>query len=493
MIEARKIAENAVRALDALKAQVSGLEREVNSVLAEVFRYEAINIQEIHTFLKEPWCILPKSREEWWVVIPRWVGTQVGWLERATETYNVFVVNRYSHWLGEIPEDLRERLELPPPVDVKVGDGKMTAGPEVAQKFKHHLRGQDAEGRWNIVRGHEFDLIAEIIKMGSLPFTPRPVNPADLVKEPKARGFLAQAELEHERLAWDEFLKWGAIGVYWPFGCRKSVFGMRAITRISGKKLVVVPTRMLIDQWNARLRNWTEGENIRTMVCTYQSWDRVKNHDWDLVIFDEAHRLPANTFSRMSTVRTKYRIGLSGSPYREDGRTNHIFALTGKPVGTDWNYFIRAGLISKPQVEVRIVGGWREKARATEEEVRATKGRALVFCDSIEQGKSLASRLDCPFVHGQTNGDRLAAVNGARICVVSRVGDEGLSLQDLDKVIEVDFLGASRRQESQRVGRLFHSGGRGKYVALMTQDEFDRFEGRFLALEEKGIKIEVRG
>ncbi len=487
----KTITDNAIRALEALDVQVSGIKAEFGRLFSELSKYQAINFQEVQSFLKEPWCILPKSRDEWWITIPRWVGTQVGWLERSTETYNVFVVNRYSHWLGGIPDELRDRLELPAPVDVKVQDGKMRATPEVAQKLKHHLRGQEEDGSWNIVRGHEFDLIAEIIKMGSLPFVPRPVSAGSLVHNPKVRGFLSENELEHERVAWNEFLKWGAIGVYWPFGCRKSVFGMRAITRISGKKLVVVPTRMLVDQWNARLRNWTEGEILRTTVVTYQSWDRVKNHDWDLVVFDEAHRLPANTFSRMSTVRAKYRIGLSGSPYREDGRTNHIFALTGKPIGTDWNYFIRAGLISKPQVEVRIVGGWREKARITEDEIRVTKGRALVFCDSIEQGKALASRLSCPFVHGQTHGDRLATVNGSRVSVVSRVGDEGLSLQDLEKVIEVDFLGASRRQESQRVGRLFHSGCRGRYITLMTQDEFDRFEGRFLALEEKGIKVEV--
>lgn len=35
-------------------------------------------------------------------------------------------------------------------------------------------------------------------------------------------------------------------------------------------------------------------------------------------------------------IDTKYRIGLSASPYREDDRTEYIFALTGMPVGIDW-------------------------------------------------------------------------------------------------------------------------------------------------------------
>lgn len=491
MTSFKDLADHARKSLEAVESYAFGMKDRLNGMIGELAKYENISSEGIQSFLKEPWCILPKGREEWWVLIPRWVGTQVGWLERSTETYNIFVVNRYSHWLGGIPDGLRDKLELPAPVDVRVSDGKMSADTEVAQKLRHHLRGQDENGRWNIVRGHEFDLIAEIIKLGSLPFVPKSVAAEDLVQSPKLSGFLLKPELEHERQAWTEFMKWGAIGVYWPFGCRKSVFGVRAITRVKGRKLVVVPTRMLVDQWCDRLRQWTS-ESYQTSVVTYQSWDRVKDKDWSLVVFDECHRLPANTFSRMSTVRAKYRIGLSATPIREDGRTNHIFALTGRPVGTDWNYFVREGLISKPQVEVRIVGGWREKAAITEAETKSTKGRALVFCDSIDQGRAIAARLGCPHVHGETRGDRLAAINAARISVVSRIGDEGLSLQDLEKVIEVDFLGSSRRQESQRVGRLFHSGGKGRYITLMTQDEFDRFEGRFLALEEKGIKVEVR-
>jgi DNA excision repair protein ERCC-3 len=239
---------------------------------------------------------------------------------------------------------------------------------------------------------------------------------------------------------------------------------------------------------------WNHDERhlfVEVRVVTYHSWETIRREDWDLVVFDEAHRLPANTFSRFATLRTKYRIGLSGSPYREDGRTNHIFALTGYPIPVDWTEFIRKGIIAKPEVEVRIVSGWNEKIRITEEEIKAEKGKAIVFCDAVEPGRFLASRLRCPHVYGGTK-NRLDILNGTRISVVSRVGDEGLSLPDLRKVIEVDFHGSSRRQEAQRVGRLFHANGKGQHIVLMTRNEYDRFEGRFLALEEKGIKVEVR-
>ncbi|MGI0148687.1 MAG: DEAD/DEAH box helicase family protein [Thermoplasmata archaeon] len=491
----KAITDNAVRALEALDVQVSGVKAEFGRLFSELSKYQAINFQEVQNFLKEPWCILPKSREEWWVVIPRWVGTQVGWLERATETYNIFVVNRYSHMLGGISDELREKLQLPEPIKATVENGELKTGAKITRAMQEHLGRQIEPGRWAVKVGHEFELMAELIRLGSLPFSMRPVNQSDLNLSMKLGGPLADLR-DYERAAWAEFLKRGSICITWPFGVGKSTFGAYAVAVTRGKRLIVVPSRTLVEQWEGRLREWcgivtnaTTSSEVR--VVTYHSWETIRKEEWDLVVFDEAHRLPANTFSRFATLRTKYRIGLSGSPYREDGRTNYIFALTGFPIPVDWTEFIRKGIISKPEVEVRIVSGWTEKVRIAEEEVKSEKGRTIVFCDTIAPGRFLASRLRCPHVYGDTK-NRLDILNGTRIAVVSRVGDEGLSLPDLRKVIEVDFHGSSRRQEAQRVGRLFHSNGKGQHIVLMTRDEFDRYEGRFLALEEKGIKVEVR-
>ena len=60
-----------------------------------------------------------------------------------------------------------------------------------------------------------------------------------------------------------------------------------------------------------------------------------------LVVFDEVHRLPGNTFSRFAFIKSKYRIGLSASPYREDNREEYIFALTGFPQGLDWESYLK--------------------------------------------------------------------------------------------------------------------------------------------------------
>jgi superfamily II DNA or RNA helicase len=41
--------------------------------------------------------------------------------------------------------------------------------------------------------------------------------------------------------------------------------------------------------------------------------------------------------------------------------------------------------------------------------------------------------------------------------IVSRIADHGVSIDDLEVVLEADFLFGSRRQQIQRTGRLFWS------------------------------------
>ncbi len=74
---------------------------------------------------------------------------------------------------------------------------------------------------------------------------------------------------------------------------------------------------------------------------------------------------------------------------------------------------------------------------------------------------------------------------------MSRVGDEGLSVPDLERVIEVAFLRGSRMQESQRFGRLMHSqADKLEHIVLMTEVEFEAYEKRLYSITERGFRIE---
>jgi superfamily II DNA or RNA helicase len=116
--------------------------------------------------------------------------------------------------------------------------------------------------------------------------------------------------------------------------------------------------------------------------------------------------------------------------------------------------------------------------------------KTLIFVELIASGEKISKHFGLPFVYGNTK-DRLDIINKNMVTVVSRVGDEGISIKDLERTIEVEFLGGSRRQEAQRAYRLLHSvKPEISHTVIMTVQELDQFGRRFLALEEKGFQVE---
>jgi len=81
--------------------------------------------------------------------------------------------------------------------------------------------------------------------------------------------------------------------------------------------------------------------------------------------------------------------------------------------------------------------------------------KTLIFCDTIEIGKAISRELGVPYIYGQAT-NRLHEIEENKVVCVSRVADLGVSIKDLQRIVEVDFLFGSRQQELQRTGRLAH-------------------------------------
>jgi len=106
----------------------------------------------------------------------------------------------------------------------------------------------------------------------------------------------------------------------------------------------------------------------------------------------------------------------------------------------------------------------------------------MIFCDWIEQGQALADALDVPFIHGNTPR-KLEKLEESDVCVVSRVGDRGISFPDLRLVIEVAGAGSAREQFAQRVGRLLHGDFEGEFITVFTPEEAAKYRGRVFGVE----------
>jgi len=458
--------------------------------IAEQLGYTKVDPELFRSFFNKPYVILPRKENEWFLVVPRFVDLQLGWLWQQTDSFNIFVVNRYIDWLYPLPPEIKRQLGFKEPPFKPVVDGDfLLCKPEETdlawERYKRYLLRREAPGKIRVKKRSHFDLVCELIKDGILPFKPQPVDKADMLD--RKPGFELR---DYQREAWDYFLRFGNIGVYWPPGAGKRWFALYAMTRLKGKKLVVVPTRTLQEEWIRLIKALTPIKPDEYEVICYPSAHKVMKEQFTLTIFDEHQHLPANTYARLALINTKYRIGTTATPWREDGRIDLIFALTGFPLGLSWEHFLRMKVISKPYVEVIIVPDLNEKFQVLDELLRQKRGKTVIFCDGIRLGKSIASKYEVPFVYGETRR-RIETIKASPLCVVSRVGDEGLDITDLKCIIEFDFLMGSRRQQAQRTGRLLHSRFKGEHYILMTDEEFAKYKKRLYSLYEKGFQIKI--
>lgn len=131
-----------------------------------------------------------------------------------------------------------------------------------------------------------------------------------------------------------------------PTGAGKTVIALKAIEDAKEAALVIVPTLVLVDQWESRLResfgaevgvvgggrNTVECLTVTTYDSASQKVDTLGNR-FRLLIFDEVHHLPAPTFQRIAEMYiAPHRLGLTATLERGDGSHLALTELVGEKV-----------------------------------------------------------------------------------------------------------------------------------------------------------------
>lgn len=316
----KELFNNVEKSLQELENEVAKKQKEFWKKFKDLEK-KKIDVDEelLKDFLEEYWFINPKSETEYEIIVPRWLNFSVGWLDRTTKGYNVFVVNKYTQWLGQIPEFLRKELQIQEPEKIKFDgenlifeEGKEKYIKENFDKFLTSINKNSAR----VKRGNEFDLIASIIDSGSLPFIPKPVDEKDIREQKSSIKFEGKYGFQKE--AWGTFLKYGACGIYWMTGAGKDIFSTYVLDRIKVNKLpnlYVAPNLTILEQMKKEYfpkyapHLLKEIEENKLILATYQAYDKLKNKEYGIIIFAENHMLPADTFSRLATLKCKYRLG----------------------------------------------------------------------------------------------------------------------------------------------------------------------------------------
>ncbi|MCE4604633.1 MAG: DEAD/DEAH box helicase [Aeropyrum sp.] len=349
------------------------------------------------------------------------------------------------------------------------------------------------------------------------------------------RGIRFTGELrdyQNEALrSWEKAGKKGVIVL--PTGAGKTVIAIAAIARAGVWSLVVVYTRDHVKQWLDSFRRFTDagglvgayyGEEKRLApitVTTYQTaYRRIGELAplFPMLVFDEAHHIPADKFKRIAqSSPAPFRMGLSATIEREDGRHEEVFALVGGIVyASDPGELTKKGylapfVIRRVKVDLakdekkryddlrrrfralakgrsfeklledarrgdstaiealKINSSMRSIVQNSESKLREVvkiandelrKGsKIIIFTQYRRQAEEIARRLGGLLLHGGLDKStrdivlRRFKASKSGVLVVTTVGDEGLDIPDANVGIFVSGTG-SRRQFIQRLGRL---------------------------------------
>ncbi|MEM1873311.1 MAG: DEAD/DEAH box helicase, partial [Acidilobaceae archaeon] len=328
-------------------------------------------------------------------------------------------------------------------------------------------------------------------------------------------------------------------------GSGKTVIALAGVAKLSAPTLVVVYTKDHVRQWVEAFKRFTDAGSLvgayyseekrlaPITVTTYKSASsniRVFAARFSLVIFDEAHHLPADTFKELAlSLPAPYRLGLSATPEREDGRHVDIFPLIGgvvyhlTPTELAEKGYLAPFVIKRVKVDLSLLEKARYESlrrrylelsrgrsfqellehakRGDSSAVEALKihaemldivqsseskiekvveiarrelekgGKIIVFTQFKSQAERIAEKLGALLLHGGLSDEErsrvLAKFKSAKsgVLVVTTVGDEGLDIPDASVGILVSGTG-SRRQFIQRLGRLLRPSSPGKVAVL---------------------------
>ncbi len=318
-----------------------------------------------------------------------------------------------------------------------------------------------------------------------------------------------------------------------PTGAGKTVVAIAGIVELSVWSLIVVYTKEHVKQWIEAFRKFTDaagmvgayyGEEKRLApitITTYQTAFRrigELSKYFRLLVFDEAHHIPADKFKAIALKSpSPYRLGLSATIEREDGKHHEIYPLVGGVVySTDPGELMSKGYLAPfviRKVRVKLERDERKKylelrrryqalargrtfdqlleaARAGDESAKEAlrihaemrelvqmskaklkeaerivreeleKGsKIIVFTQYKRQAEEIARRVGGLLIHGGLDKARREAAlrrfksMKSGVLVVTTVGDEGLDIPDANVGVIVSGTG-SRRQFIQRLGRL---------------------------------------
>ncbi len=254
-------------------------------------------------------------------------------------------------------------------------------------------------------------------------------------------------------------------------------------------------------------------------ICPYSKaknkmLDVLSERNWGLIIYDDAHKLPADKISNTNIFRAKYKLGMTATLARSDNLGETVFRSIGPKVYTlPWKQLEYMGY--KNQVicfKVNLPNndyseyGFNSKIKTIKYLRSYFKNKKIVIVSHLveKMAKKVGKLLNIKILSGGNRGKNegklkkeiIEKFNKGEIDTIICSGIiENLPLKKIDIMIALSYQGSSEREEIFRVGILkgFDKKRQGnkntKFLfSLVTNDESDYFSEREALIKKYNIK-----
>lgn len=311
---------------------------------------------------------------------------------------------------------------------------------------------------------------------------------------------------EYQTTIVNTFLDAGGNGLICvPCGKGKTFMALCIAARLGKRFMVVVDKEFFLQQWRAEMELFFPGLRIGILqgnkaevepdkydctICMIQTlvqrnFPTGTFQSYGFTIFDECHHLGASNFSQaLLKIQTKYMLGLSATPTREDGLTKVFLWYLGVPVywekireadatvnvraifynTTDTAYSTEPTDYKGDVVMARLLGQVTEHGPRTQLvanivlDLAKDKNRRILILSERKVMLETLEELFRPsgihvgyYIGGMKEKDRNHAGENAQILLGTySMASEGMSIKTLNTII----LASPRKKVEQSVGRI---------------------------------------
>ena len=267
---------------------------------------------------------------------------------------------------------------------------------------------------------------------------------------------------------------------------------------------------------------------IATIQSLSNHIDKLKDflYNTNLVVVDEFHKSAAETYQKVfaKLPNTKYRLGLTATATRDDGKAPILFSILNDIVcQITTQELINMGYLVKPKIIFYKVDNPTDETTYAEEYkanivedagVRNAKiidivsdaigKKVLILTKMVAHGKYLTEKIPGSYhIHGSTSKDRRKQIMvdfkaGSIKCLVLTlsIGAEGLDIPDLDVIINAAANKGDVKsvQVLGRVLRIFKNKNCATYIDFYDQSKYlkKHAEARMRAFKMQGHEVTVR-